>query len=237
MSASESISPRIYVVEGNIAAGKSTLCKNLEEKMNAKAFFEPVEENPFLTCFYENPREWAFQLQVWFLNKRMQLYVEALRYSMRNNTTVIIDRSILGDYAFGLANYDSGNMDNADFYAYQALWESGLALMRRFPPTCIIYLQVAPLECQRRITDLRKRSCEMGIPLSYLQKLDSTYKRVLHWALSDSSNLAKSIHFVDWNSFGLRDNTLEKTISLLESSKDPPLFIPSPEDAIHLIST
>lgn len=42
----------LVIVEGNISAGKSTLCRELSEVMGMKEWSEPVLENPYLDKFY-----------------------------------------------------------------------------------------------------------------------------------------------------------------------------------------
>jgi deoxyadenosine/deoxycytidine kinase len=57
----------LIIVEGNISAGKSTLCTNLGEFLNFKVFFEPVTNNPYLSLFYKEPKKYAMKMQLWLL--------------------------------------------------------------------------------------------------------------------------------------------------------------------------
>ena len=70
----------IVLVEGNIGIGKTTLCRELVERLKYKAFFEPATENPYLEKFYSNPKKYALQLQLWIFNQRCQTYVDALEH-------------------------------------------------------------------------------------------------------------------------------------------------------------
>jgi len=47
-------------IEGNIGAGKTTLSQLLATHYNARLVLESFEENPFLSKFYENPKQFAF---------------------------------------------------------------------------------------------------------------------------------------------------------------------------------
>ncbi|BBM87831.1 deoxynucleoside kinase [Candidatus Uabimicrobium amorphum] len=55
----------MIIIEGIIGAGKTTLSKQLQQKIpKAKVFREPVGENPYLGRFYESPKRWALEMQV-----------------------------------------------------------------------------------------------------------------------------------------------------------------------------
>lgn len=73
-------SGNIVLVEGNIGIGKTTLCRELADRLKYKAFFEPAAENPYLEKFYSNPKKYALPLQLWIFNQRCQTYVEALKH-------------------------------------------------------------------------------------------------------------------------------------------------------------
>jgi deoxyguanosine kinase len=52
---SESLAYPYIVIEGNIGAGKTTFCRKLQEKYDARLILEQFSDNPFLPYFYENP--------------------------------------------------------------------------------------------------------------------------------------------------------------------------------------
>ena len=64
-------------IAGNIGAGKTTLTTMLAKRYGWKAHFEPVDNNPYLADYYEDMNRWAFNLQIYFLNKRFK----TVRYS------------------------------------------------------------------------------------------------------------------------------------------------------------
>ena len=43
---------RIIIGEGNISAGKSTLCRELARELGYELFMEPVVTNPYLELYY-----------------------------------------------------------------------------------------------------------------------------------------------------------------------------------------
>ena len=81
-------SGNIVLVEGNIGIGKTTLCRELSERLKYKAFFEPATENPYLEKFYANPKKYALQLQLWIFNQRCHTYVDALKHIVKTGEFV-----------------------------------------------------------------------------------------------------------------------------------------------------
>lgn len=76
-------SGNIVLVEGNIGVGKTTLCRELADRLKYKVFFEPATENPYLEKFYSNPKKYALQLQLWIFNQRCHTYVDALKHIVK----------------------------------------------------------------------------------------------------------------------------------------------------------
>ena len=70
----------LVIVEGNISAGKSTLCRDMAAILNYKVFLEPTLANPYLGKFYQNPKKWALRMQIWLLKQRFNTYVTGLRH-------------------------------------------------------------------------------------------------------------------------------------------------------------
>ena len=61
------IKNKFIAVEGVIGVGKTTLAKLLSEKFEAQLILEIVEDNPFLSEFYDDIAGKAFQTQMFFL--------------------------------------------------------------------------------------------------------------------------------------------------------------------------
>ena len=57
-------------ISGLIGAGKSTLAGKLASAFDIPLYKEPVEENEYLTSFYENPEKYGFAMQVYLLSFR-----------------------------------------------------------------------------------------------------------------------------------------------------------------------
>jgi len=63
---------RYIVVEGPLGVGKTSLAGLLAEKFGGETLLEDIEDHPFLTKFYRDPRKYAFQTQIYFLLRRYQ---------------------------------------------------------------------------------------------------------------------------------------------------------------------
>ena len=48
-------SPQYICIEGNIGAGKTTLCQKINQLDDCKLILEEFAENPFLQYFYNEP--------------------------------------------------------------------------------------------------------------------------------------------------------------------------------------
>jgi deoxyadenosine/deoxycytidine kinase len=79
---------RYIALEGPIAVGKSTVAAALAKEYGARMISEPVEENPFLPKFYEDPERFAFTAQVSFLMERYRQQHELLQIDLFHRATV-----------------------------------------------------------------------------------------------------------------------------------------------------
>lgn len=73
----------LIVLAGTIGAGKSSLAAALGEHLGTEVFYEAVDNNPVLDLYYQDPKKYAFLLQIFFLNKRFKSIKEA--YQADNN--------------------------------------------------------------------------------------------------------------------------------------------------------
>ena len=63
-------------IAGNIGSGKTTLTQLLAKHYNWIPQYEDVDDNPYLTSFYEDMQRWSFNLQVFFLNTRFRHVID-----------------------------------------------------------------------------------------------------------------------------------------------------------------
>ncbi|MBS9336692.1 deoxynucleoside kinase [Fructobacillus papyrifericola] len=106
----------MIVMAGTIGAGKTSLTDILAEHLEAKAFYESVDNNPILPLFYKDPKKYAFLLQVYFLNSRLDQIMAA-----QKEEKAIIDRSIFEDALLFKLNADLGRATQTEVNIYQDL--------------------------------------------------------------------------------------------------------------------
>ena len=81
-------------IEGNIGAGKTTLAHLLSEKLNARLILEEFADNPFLPKFYQDPKQYAFPLELFFMAERYKQLKDLL------HTTDLFQEITVSDYLF-----------------------------------------------------------------------------------------------------------------------------------------
>ncbi len=162
---------KIFVaVAGNIGSGKSSLTRLLSEHYGWKAFFESVDDNPYLADFYADMNRWSFNLQVYFLSKRFNDHKKIVEGS----ESVIQDRSIYEDAEIFARNlYLIGKMDKRDYENYVELYHVMIQYLQ--PPNLLIYLD-ARIETLTKQISRRGRGYEQTIPQSYLEQLSMHYR-------------------------------------------------------------
>ena len=157
-------------VAGNIGAGKSSLTRVLSDYFGWKAFYERVEDNPYLEDFYDDMRRWSFNLQVFFLSNRFRqrhLIDETPR-------SVVQDRSIYEDAEIFARNlHDMDLMSDRDYANYRELYESMLDRLRA--PDLLIYLRASVSTLVDHIEG-RGRGYEDSIQIDYLRRLKRRYE-------------------------------------------------------------
>ncbi|WP_423190255.1 deoxynucleoside kinase [Alkalibacterium sp. f15] len=129
----------VIVLAGMIGAGKSTYTTLISKELRSKAFYEHVDDNSILEKFYDDPKRWAFSLQIFFLNTRFRSIKEALVH--RHN---VLDRSIYEDALFTRINYEQGNMSEAEMILYTDLLDNMMEEIAGMPkkgPDLLIYLR------------------------------------------------------------------------------------------------
>lgn len=156
-------------IAGNIGSGKTTLTKLLSHHYGWVPKYEDVDENPYLSDFYNDMQRWSFNLQIYFLNKRFQGVVEI----EKSNLNVIQDRTIYEDARIFAPNLHSmGLMSTRDYDNYESLFNLMLSLVK--PPDLLIYLKSSIPNLVNQIQK-RGRDYESSIRLDYLKGLNERY--------------------------------------------------------------
>jgi len=165
--------PKHIAVAGNIGAGKTTLTEMLSKHYKWIPQFEDVDHNPYLMDFYDDMPRWSFNLQIYFLNSRLQQLLEI----QRGTETVIQDRTIYEDANIFAPNlHDMNLMSKRDYDNYFQFFQTLKSMVE--PPDLLIYLKASVPTLVYQIQK-RGREYEENIRLDYLKKLNAYYEKFI----------------------------------------------------------
>jgi deoxyadenosine/deoxycytidine kinase len=199
--------PKHIAVAGNIGAGKTTLTEALSKHYRWIPQFEDVANNPYLNDFYEDMPRWSFNLQIYFLNGRLNQLLEI----QRGTETIIQDRTIYEDANIFAPNlHDMGLMSKRDFDNYYQFFQTLRSMVQ--PPDLLIYLQASVPTLVGQIQK-RGREYEENIRLDYLKKLNEYYNK---WTASYREGPLLIIN-VDKNKFAERDEDMGEIINKIDA--------------------
>ena len=163
--------PKHVAIAGNIGAGKTTLTEMLSKHYKWIPQFEDVDQNPYLFDFYEDMPRWSFNLQIYFLNSRLNQLIEI----SKGTETIIQDRTIYEDaYIFAPNLHEMGLMSKRDFDNYFDFFQNLRQMVK--PPDLMIYLQASVPTLVGQIQK-RGREYEENIRLDYLKRLNEYYNK------------------------------------------------------------
>jgi deoxyadenosine/deoxycytidine kinase len=178
------------VIEGPLGVGKTSLALKLAEKIHAEALLEDAEENPFLRKFYQDPKKYSFQAQIFFLLRRYQRALDITQMDL-------FKRTMISDYLFDKDRiFARANLDDDEFWLYDQLFQ--LLRKRITPPDLVIFLQATTDVLVKRIKK-RDKKYERGISSKYLDEINQAFNDFF-FHYSDSPLLvinASKIDFVN----------------------------------------
>jgi deoxyadenosine/deoxycytidine kinase len=167
---SEQKKHQYIAIAGNIGAGKSSLTGLLAQHYGWQAFYESVDDNPYLADFYEDMLRWSFNLQIYFLSSRFRHQKDMLQKEI----SLIQDRTIYEDVEIFAKNlHQMSLMSDRDFNNYEALFHEMSYYLR--PPDLLIYLRAQVPTLVRQIQQ-RGREYENSIRIDYLERLNNLYE-------------------------------------------------------------
>ena len=157
---------KYIVIEGPIGVGKTSLSNKLALEWDAELILENVDDNPFLSKFYKNPREVSLQTQLYFLLTRTR-QVQGFKQQDIFSKTRVSDFMLQKDRLFAQVTLNTEEYDLYDqLYSYMTV---------DIPkPDLLIYLQ-APANILMKRIKKRGRNFEKYINTESLEKLNSMY--------------------------------------------------------------
>lgn len=172
----------MYILEGNIGAGKSTFLRLISQHMpEVQIKLEPVNNwqkqvygQSLLTNFYQEPKRWAYTFETLTMICRVQEHIAEQNKSGTN----IVERSIYsGYYGFAKNSFENGFLTALEWELYQQ-WFAMLVTDKCTAPRGFIYLRVTPDVAYERIKK-RNRFAEKTLSLAYLKQIHQKHEELL----------------------------------------------------------
>lgn len=196
---------RLYSIEGNIGAGKTTILANLERRFAGSKTVvflrEPVElwdtfrdENgeAILTKFYKDPKKFAFAFQVMAYSTRLSMLRELIRANPACEV-VICERSLEADrHIFAKMLHDDKMIDDIQFQIYETFFKNSAD---DYMMDGIVYINARAETCFERVAK-RARVGESAIELAYLTQCGQYHDA---WLKSGSTEVACPVLEIDAN--------------------------------------
>ena len=170
----------MFIVEGNIGAGKSTFLTMLKAACPAFTIVqEPVHNwaskrygQSLLEEFYKEPSRWAFTLETFAMLARS---LDHIKNHLNNNALVIMERSIYsGHYCFAKNGFKEGYFSDIEWEVYNR-WVNFIIHQQCQSPRGFIYLQTSPERCHTHMAK-RNREGEELVSLTYLQSIHDCHE-------------------------------------------------------------
>lgn len=158
---------RFIAIEGNIGAGKTTLCQMLARHFDCALVLEQFTDNPFLPFFYEQPERYAFPVELFFMTERHKQLLEHFAEPDLFSSLTVADYFFVKTLLFA-----KNNLSGEEFRLFQRLFT---VLNATFPkPDLLLYLHRPVPVLQKQI---RKRGREMEVLIkdAYLEELQQAY--------------------------------------------------------------
>lgn len=184
------MSYKFIAIEGNIGVGKTTLANMLAQSLGARLVLEEFAENPFLAKFYENPAQYAFSVELFFMAERFKQLKDLLvQQDLFHATTV-------SDYLFTKCLlFAKVNLPEEEFQLYQRLFE--MMQPQILQPDLLIYLHAPVSKLQENIKK-RNRLYELNIQNDYLFNIQQTYTQYIkHQPIKTLYVDASNADFID----------------------------------------
>lgn len=170
-----STASRIFTIDANIGAGKTTVLNYLHTHYHIPIDPEPVQKwEPYLQEMYKNDKgAFTFQVRVWLDRCWVQ--------QRPNMAPIVMERSpYFQKNVFIPVNVDNQRITH---YEHQMLVEMYNRSMAMWSPSGFVYIRSDPRKCLERMTK-RGRDSENTVPLEYLEALHAYHERAYEAAVA-----------------------------------------------------
>ena len=182
----------IYIIEGIIGVGKTTLGTSLENYLNNVGlqckFYKEYFNEDLLNQFIGDMKKYSFFFQMMMVVKRIEIYKEAEEFSKLGGIA-FIDRSLVGDMVFAEMHHKNGNISDDEWKIYNNFIKSE----KLFTPSACIYLQCNTNTSVNRMNNRGIISEVNNYDINYINTLKDMYDHVI----SNINNI--KIISLDWN--------------------------------------
>lgn len=178
----ESLQGNIYVLEGTIGVGKTTLGKSMSTYLNSLGFncrfFEEYVNMDLLKLYLGNKPKYAFVFQIIMLFKRIEIYKQAQEF-VKNGGIAILDRGFHGDAVFATVANTRGHISDEELKIYFKIFYENFEESK-----AIINLNCCWETAYERIQKRGIESEKNGYTLNFLARLQRAYN--LHLAMYEN---------------------------------------------------
>lgn len=154
------------VIEGNIGAGKTSLCELIAKEKNGNLFLEQFEENPFLKKFYENHERYAFTTELSFLSTRYKQIKDLLKPDLFSEM-IVADYYLMKSLIFA-----SKTLQHDEYQLYRNIFD--IMIESSPKPDLYVYLHKSSENLLENIKK-RGRTYEQNITNDYLKDIETAY--------------------------------------------------------------
>ncbi len=202
--------PYHYIaIEGNIGAGKTTLCNMIAVEYQCTPILEEFVDNPFLAHFYNDPERYAFPVELFFMTERYkQLQQQLAQQNLFQDT-------IIADYFFAKTSlFAQVNLSTEEFRLFQRLY--GILNMQFKKPDLLVYLHRSVENLLENIKH-RGRAFEQQIQSDYLRQIQNAYLNYL----KSITNIPVLILYVEGIAFWENTEHYEAIVNVIKEKHLP----------------